>query len=151
MILAYHSSRWPSVKGTISESYVYSDEDSDRPRVKYRYTVGDKEYSNKVVTLKQRSDTQSLKNSEAIVSDYPEGSSVTVYYHPKKPGYSVLEQGRGSGNWIGFGVFLFLLLASTIWVIATWEGIDSQMLSQKWSEAKQYMESTVMTIHKDDS
>ncbi len=149
MILAYQSSRWPTVKGMISESYVYSDEDSDRPRVKYRYTVDDKEYSNKVVTLKQRSDTQSLKNSETIVSNYPEGSSVTVYYHPEKPGYSVLEQGRGSGNWIGFGVMLFLLFASTIWVIATWEGIDSQMLSQKWSEVQQFAGSVITTTFKD--
>jgi len=120
MVLANQSSRWPAINGTISESYVYSDDDSIRPRVKYQYCVNDKEYSNNTITLKQHSDSQSLRQSETIVASYPEGSSVTVYYHPKKPGYSVLEQGRGGGNWVGFGLMSALLFASTIWMVTTW-------------------------------
>ena len=42
--LGISSRRWPTTEGEILESSVVHDEDAFRPKVKYRYRIGDVEY-----------------------------------------------------------------------------------------------------------
>lgn len=137
MTLARHTANWPAVQGIIEESYVVNDDDGYRPRVQYRYSVNDKEYWNNDITYKQRSDVLNQGPAEAVVVNYPEGSQVPVYYHPKKPGYSVLERGGGGGNWFVFWLLLICLSTAGVWMVLTWKGFDTERLTAKWQQVKQ--------------
>lgn len=138
MSRAKKSTNWPTAKGVIIESYIRSDDEGGyNPRVRFTYQVDAKEYESSEITTKQRSDTLNRNPAEAIIAQYPEGSTVTVYYDPRHPSYGVLEPGRGSGNWIVLAILLPCLLASGIYIKATWEGIDMQRYGQKWKEIKQ--------------
>lgn len=139
MRLADQALKWPCVEGTITESYVHSDEDGNRSRISYRYQVGDKAYENNVVSYNPKVIVQADKPTETVVARYPEGGPVTVYHHPRKPGHAVLERGSGNGNWIAFVLLFGCLLASTIWMTTSWEGVDRLTLETKWQQAKQYV------------
>lgn len=129
ILFASQSTKWPTTEGIVLESYIIDEGDGGYvPKVKYTYQVGGKEYFNNQITTTQRSNTLNRQPAEEIVARYPEGGSVTVYYHPKKPNYAVLEPGRGAGNWIVVVILLSCLLASGIWLAKSWSKVELSRL-----------------------
>ena len=82
---------WPTIEGEILESSVVPDEDSFRPKVKYRYSIGDVEYMSE--TLTYRGYEASREVSEIMASPYQPGNKVMVYYNPRHPNWAILEPG----------------------------------------------------------
>ncbi len=121
IFFAFRSPGWPTTEGVVQESYVLAEGDGGYvPKVRYTYRVDGKEYRNNQITTRQRSNTLNRGPAEEIVSRYPEGHLVTVYYHPRKPNYSVLEPGRGAGNWIVLIILAACLMASGLWLVKAW-------------------------------
>src|SRR3989344_3949897 len=103
---ATESKNWPSVDGQITISNMSKNYDSDDGsitygvQVAYNYTVNSLPYTGSTVAF---GDYGSSDPSHAggIVSRYPVGKSVKVYYNPDDPKTSVLEPGAGWSSFIG--------------------------------------------------
>ena len=103
---AMESKNWPSVDGRISISDVSENYDSDNnsvtygAKVAYNYIVNGLSYMGSTVAF---GDYSSSDPSHAgnIVSRYPVGKSVKVYYDPDDPKTSVLESGAGWSSFMG--------------------------------------------------
>ncbi len=61
------------------------------PRIRYTYTVNGQTYENERVHAKL-----SAESCETVLSKYPKGKSVDVYYNPETPAKSLLEPGFSS-------------------------------------------------------
>jgi cell division protein YceG involved in septum cleavage len=109
------SSSWPSVKGTIIASGVSSERkretttqrayiSSDAALI-YQYQVNGRAYSSGKIRIGDFA-FRSGSRAKEIVSKYPEGKKVIVYYNPKNPEITVLEPGmpRGSLLFVGVGL-----------------------------------------------
>ncbi len=113
------STAWPTVQGTITESYVRERRRSgDRdyfPEIRYRYVVNDQMYeSDRVKFSFARNSGHS--NARRVVNQYPVGQEVTVYYDPTMPETAVLETevtsqtyGTLIGGIVAFVLFFLLL------------------------------------------
>ena len=94
------SEGWPASQGTILESWVResttTDDDGSTsshyyPEVRYAYQVVGVEYQGDKLTFGPKSGSAQSKAAQ-VVSNYPKGATVTVYYDPQKPSTSVLER-----------------------------------------------------------
>lgn len=94
------SEGWPASQGTILESWVResttTDDDGSTsshyyPEVLYTYQVMGVEYQGDKLTFGPKSGGAQSKATR-IVSNYPKGANVTVYYDPAKPSNAVLER-----------------------------------------------------------
>ncbi|WP_457640029.1 DUF3592 domain-containing protein [Persephonella sp.] len=126
---------WKKSEGVILKSDIKKDSstvsyDYYYPDVLYRYTVNGKEYtSNRIFLTEIASDRKTI---EKLVSQFPEGQKVVVFYNPLKPEDSVLKRGYHAGMFIQtlvfFGmlsVFLFTLFFEIIYY-----GADLSSLAQ---------------------
>jgi hypothetical protein len=88
---------WLSVPGLVTRSELVfrrSETDANRKTdvdVTYEYVVGDKVYRNDIVRFDQGELPGSRK--ELLVSSYPAGRRVEVFYNPDDPDQSVLMRG----------------------------------------------------------
>lgn len=103
---AMESRNWPSVNGQITISDLSKNYNSDdgsimyTAKVAYNYSVSGLPYTGSTVAF---GDFGSSDPSHAggIVSRYPAGKNVQVYYNPKDPKTSVLEAGSGWSSFMG--------------------------------------------------
>ncbi len=108
------SASWPSVAGTVVSSQVKkstSSRGTGRKRrrstshsasIVYEYTVDSRKHTAKRVSFGATS--SSASSAREIVSRYPKGKAVTVYYDPADPERAVLEPGTSGGTYIPLGV-----------------------------------------------
>jgi len=90
----------PKVEGTIrrSEVDVHYSVDEDGPSrdfsadIYYEYSVEGKDYGGATIKTGY-SEVKGKGNSQRAVDEYPEGSTVDVYYDPENPQDAVLEPG----------------------------------------------------------
>lgn len=108
------SRRWPTTSGTVMTSRVTvsRSQDSDGSssttygaKVAFQYEVEGEVY---VGDTRSFADYRSGSSRRAhrITDQYPEGSQVTVYYHPRRPHLSVLEPGINWSTFLIAGVSL---------------------------------------------
>ena len=115
------SRNWLATQGRITFASIdtrrSTDEDgtstSYGAAILYSYHVSGQEFQGARRTFSDVR-TSSIKRAQRILERYPQGSSVTVYYHPEDPSLSVLEPGVGWFSYIGgiivFGLFVFGIL-----------------------------------------
>lgn len=97
--LSRDSNDWPSVPGLVTRSGLESHRNHVGARkrtefdvdVSYEYVVGDTVYRNDVVRFDQGE--LSTNRKELLVSSYPVGRRVEVFYDPDEPDQSVLVRG----------------------------------------------------------
>lgn len=98
-VLSKASMDWPSVDGLVTHSNLEarvgrtraSKKAEHRIEIYYEYVVDDEVFRNDVVRFDQGNLSTSAK--ERLVSAYPEGRRVDVFYNPDKPKQSVLVPG----------------------------------------------------------
>lgn len=116
------SESWPEVTGTILMSRIGSSTTSSSPgganktsssdtdysvELRYRYEVEGRGYEGHRLRFASNS-YDSRSDAEKEQRQFPKGKKVPVYYHPEKPGRSVLVRGT-RGNWgqlIGLSICL---------------------------------------------
>ena len=103
---------WPTVEGTIVVSEIVG-ERAIRPRIVYAYTLGDSTYRSESTLDAPMFGGKRKKYdvAEELVSQYPVGSPVTVFYNPDSITQSTLAP---SVEWnvygkLGLGILLFVL------------------------------------------
>jgi len=114
------SKTWPTVNGNIIKSDIErhtgtTGEGADKidtvheyAKIAYQYDVDGKHYESTKISF---SSSSSSENAEKIVSRYPKGKTVNVYYNPEKPKQAVLVPGNSSINYVPYifaGVFILL-------------------------------------------
>ena len=118
------SKDWPTVDGVIIKSEIEqqtstSGEGSNKkttvkslPQIVYQYQISGLPYECTKISF-----SSSSGNASKIVSQYPKGKTVRVYYNPAKPKQAVLVPGNTSLNFVPFifaGVFILLGVGSAI-------------------------------------
>ena len=106
---AMESKNWPSADGRITISSVSENYDSDDnsvtygAKMAYNYTVNGLPYTGGTVAFGDYSSSDP-SHAGGIVSRYPVGKSVKVYYDPSDPKMSALEPGAGWSSFVGLMV-----------------------------------------------
>ncbi len=118
------STDWPTVDGVIIRSEIEQQtvttekdgkkktEVKSHPKIAYQYQVGGQEYKGTKISF-----LSSSGNANQIVSQYPKGKTVRVYYNPDKLKQAVLVPGNSGLNFVPFifaGVFITLGLGLAI-------------------------------------
>jgi hypothetical protein len=118
------SSSWPAVPGKIIHSHTKKVKGggssigqsnapkltSYRPLIIYSYEVSGLKLEGRRIQFGSEPHTQARSKVEESVSEYPAGSTVTVYYDPAKPAESVLKRGVNA-FWNRRKIFSIALLA----------------------------------------
>ena len=82
---------WPSTEGVIQESRIEDGLDSpDEPRIRYSYSVDGNPYMGKRIRYML---VISDGATQRLMSQYPQGAQVRVYYDPQRPDRAVLQAG----------------------------------------------------------
>jgi len=124
--LANTSTEWPQVEGVIQSSVVQENERQVRfhkrvtysPQVFYQFTVAEQSRIGKKISFAKLG--QGYPYAQDVVSRYPKGKVVKVYYRADNPDLNVLEPGlKGHQLWFISLVGLILLMggiASAVWL-----------------------------------
>lgn len=103
------SQSWPSAAGTVKVSTVRegtSTDDDNRistyyyPSVEYEYSVAGQTYTGKNIHFGGVAGYGNPGQVQPILSSYPVGASVPVYYNPAKPSEAVLERKAGGSKFL---------------------------------------------------
>lgn len=105
------SKQWSFTMGVVTESDLYWQEGVNNfdpgenvAAISYSYAVGLENYSGEVCT-KAALFTSKLKR---LSNKYPQGSQISVYYHPDRPDLSIVEP--------GLNISLIMMLASSLFL-----------------------------------
>ena len=107
----YSTNHWPSIEGTVTATEVKYDHSSHKnadsylPIIHYRYEVNGVVYQR---SQRQYDNIANFDQTEAmtILMQYPDKTSVTVFYQSNKPGQSTLLTGVMARTWLGLYVGL---------------------------------------------
>lgn len=94
-----------------------------RPDIEYAYEVAGRRFKSRQISLLEDADFFSWNGAReyahAVVSAYPEGSEVTIYYDSRQPGISVLEiTALGWSPWmetLGSLIIALMLVWGVFW------------------------------------
>lgn len=127
---------WEATKGKVLISDVdprklkpgdagYNFHDTDivnEPLIEYEYTVGGKKFSGRRITIGDKTSTYEL---EGILSRYPVGAEVTVYYDPQNPQMAVLERDFPGWVWgVGIGCVVAMIVFPIVSALLYLYGVD---------------------------
>ena len=111
---ARNSVNWPTVTGVITESELKTHSDSDgttySAAITYHYTVDENEIHGDRVWFGDNYSSSDLGQHQKVVSRYPVGDEVDVYYKPDDPFISVLEPGAVFTSYVGFATSWIVIL-----------------------------------------
>jgi len=126
---AQDSSGWPTTTGTVLESDIHDSvwlqrkkaaEPHYQPTVEYVYTVDGTEYKNDRVSFTEHSGSTERSWAEDIVTRFPAGAEVTVYYKPGDPSAAVLDPGVDQDNYIVLIIAIGTILAGAAAAVLGW-------------------------------
>lgn len=117
---------WPETDGIIIESGIYERKDDDNSKIyyslmiKYSFIVNGKTYTGnrKSYQTEEHSDRKII---EDILTDYPKGAVIRIFYKPENPEFSVLERGEPLGNFVIYLGWGLLFLGISIGIFAAYE------------------------------
>jgi hypothetical protein len=98
---AKQSEHWLTTSGKVVSSELDSQANTDDEgyspttyiaRVCFAYEISGVSYQGDCINFNYGMRTSNLRIQQSIVEQYPEGSTVTVYYDPEKPNEAVLER-----------------------------------------------------------
>jgi NADH:ubiquinone oxidoreductase subunit 3 (subunit A) len=98
---ANQSKQWSTTNGEIISSELDAQTSTDEEgnqsttyiaQVFFRYQVGGLEYESGRINFNYGMRTSNIRKQQSIVEQYPQGSTVTVFYDPDNPEESVLER-----------------------------------------------------------
>jgi hypothetical protein len=101
-----HSARWPATAGIITQSSMrkaYDDKGFSGyiPEVQYRYAVGALKYLGTRIDFHTQDHLNTVGHAQSLLSQFPTGKVVFVYYDPKDPQNAVLQPGiQSEQTWI---------------------------------------------------
>jgi len=90
------SSQWPFIRGIIVASELRHTNDDTSVHIAYEYSISGKTYTSNLVSYSGLANASVER--DALISRYPVGTKVSVYYDPSNPSRAVLQPG-GSTTW----------------------------------------------------
>jgi hypothetical protein len=118
LILAKASVEWPTAQGSVVESWVDRQFSRDKNRSTYHYyarlfyefSVDGTTFTGDRVAYGDHG-SNDPSHARGVVSRYPQGKTVTVYYMPGNPEECVLEPGLQGQAWFlpGLGLVFFVV------------------------------------------
>ena len=127
---AEESTSWPSVQGTITNSWVetqvHKDDDGSKrishfPRWEYEFAVSGMTYTSQRISFGITGRSSSESEARERLTQYPLNSEVRVFYNPSNPEEAVLVTGtQGTMTLVTLGGVLALIMFFIIVVLAIW-------------------------------
>jgi len=112
---------WVSVSATVVSSKVKSHKSDDSttysPYIAYRYKFGGKEYLGDQYSFLSGS-SSGYAGKAAIISQYPKGSSFSLYVNPQKPSESVIQREASKSLLVALFPLVFIVVGLSIGVAA---------------------------------
>ena len=115
---------WPSVQGMITDTYIKEsvnesfDETDDTityvPKVVYEYMVDGEVYSSMQLTIGFERSYDRRQKAEEVLTSYPVGVRVNVYYDPANPAEAALNRDLNGFNNVALIVGIVLLAIGVI-------------------------------------
>ena len=93
------SKKWPTSPGTVVSSALEQSPDNKRryrAAVRYRYRVGGKDYQSNRVFWGGNEGRQN--HMASVVTSYPAGAKMPVYYNPQNPAEAVIDPVQNTGS-----------------------------------------------------
>jgi hypothetical protein len=121
---------WPAAEGIVLSRLA-----SERAHVRYVYSVDGRSYE----STRERSVMGRFEIAEE--SDFRPGESVTVFFNPEDPSYSVLHPGGSGGAFVALsvlaGLSIFFGLGGLVWTLSRTRAFSGQAgAGVSWSEAR---------------
>lgn len=92
-IKGVQSKNWPQAHGTIIKSLVAErsggDLESYAPEISYDFEALGEKYLGSNLAFLNNYSSNSIENVEELISEYPIGRRVTIYYNPEEPSVCV--------------------------------------------------------------
>lgn len=128
---ATERAKFPTVKGTITQSSVKTVENTTRnddgstdtsisyvPQVSYRYEVNGTTFENNRIAVLDQQDFGRKESADQYISPYGEGKEIPVYFDPSNPKESFLDNSISNkkidgGTWI----LILALLAGAVYLL----------------------------------
>jgi hypothetical protein len=113
---AEKSQSWPSTSGSITKSFMRHEVSYESgntlyyPNVEYDYEVLGTAYTGNRINFGGSTGNSNRKKSEEILTQYPLGKNVPVYYDSNNPEDAVLEREIGVGGTVFLVVGLLFIL-----------------------------------------
>ena len=127
---AEESTSWPSVRGTITNAWVetqeHEDDDGSKtithfPRWEYEFAVSGMAYTNQNISFGGIGGSRRESEARHGLKQYPLNSQVQVFYNPSNPEEAALVPGtQGTMTFIIFGGGLALIMFGIIVALAIW-------------------------------
>ena len=109
--LGKRSLSWPKVDGLVRVSRVHEGRSGSSSGgttysfdVEYDYTVSGITYTNKTYSYRYDYNSANSRGARDLVTKYPEGATVGVFYDPSKPSNSVLLPGLSKVSYFPYGI-----------------------------------------------
>ena len=118
------SQAWSATSGQVTESYVRESQSRDDdgyittsyyPEVRYIYQVLGVEYTGKRIAF-GGGVSSGRKNASEMITQYPVGKTVSVYYDPNNHEDAVLERRMGSKGLLIIGIAFTLVAVCSVCV-----------------------------------
>ena len=127
LALGHASRNWPTVQGQVERLEVVSNQvdggTTYKPRIIYRYRVGAREYQGRRIRATTFGGGFSDQAAaRAMLDGYYPGSAVTVHYHPRRPGNSLLRPGVTSMQWTVGALLVATTLALAACFVVVFSG-----------------------------
>ena len=113
------SARWPSTPGVVTRSHwhmaYFKQMPGFMPDVQYRYLVDGHAFMGTQIDFHLNREGHSSNYVESLLTQYPTGKVVSVYYDSREPTSSVLQPGiKSEQRWLlyfGFGYIVMSIIA----------------------------------------
>ena len=110
---------WPSTPGTITESRAITNYSrKGQPWISYKYEVNGKKHTGYGITPGAEINDPAF--AREVLTRFPKGAEVTVYYNPKNPSSAVLDRDSISQKYMWGWFWLGNLLMPVIILLGTW-------------------------------
>ena len=128
------STQWPKASGEITNSKLISKRTRSKKRTKttyraaiaFKYFIKNRVHIGDEVYIGHSNTSSSRFSAERILSRYPIGKDVSVYYDPKNPNYGILEPGTQMLHYLMLGGSLLFILIGLLMTV--FEGFKAALM-----------------------
>lgn len=111
---AFASRSWPSVEGKVTTSQLITDTDSDgvktyKAGIAYEYSIHGEMQKGVRVGFSDYG-SSNISHAQSILTKYPIGAQVDIYYNPKSVQMAVLEPGVEFSTFLAAGLGLLCVI-----------------------------------------
>lgn len=121
IVLVARARQWPTANGIITDSSIQEIHGGEntvyKPVVTYQYSANNVSHTGTLI-YPGADGTDKQTEGEQVLARYAIGTSVQVFYNPRRPQQAMLEHRVSNGTIVGFSLGLFIIGAVLAVIVA---------------------------------